>query len=81
MSQPILRGLLVCLALLPAGCVGPEEFRAEHPKRELTAEEFRDLLAKGTIQPVEGMGGGEPFDNLDPGMGDEAPIPGTRRDV
>ncbi len=81
MSQQIIFGLLACLALLPVGCVGPEEFRPEHPKRELTVDEFRDLLAKGTIMPVDGMGGGEPFDNLDPGMGDEAPLksdaPGT----
>ncbi len=74
MSQQITRGLFVCLALLPLGCVGPEEFRSEHPKRELTADEFRELLAKGTIQPADGMGGGEPFDNVDPGMGDEAPV-------
>ncbi len=71
-SQQLIRGLALCIALLPVGCVGPEEFRAEHPKRELTVEEFSELLAKGTILPVEGMDG-EPFANLDPGMGDEAP--------
>ena len=70
-TQTILRGVLLGLCFLPFACVGPEELRPERPKRELTAEEFRDLLAKGTIQPVDAMGG-EPFDAFDAaeGMGD-----------
>lgn len=66
-----IRGLALGLALLPLACVGPDEVKSNGPKRELTAEEFRTLLAKGTIQPVEGMGGEDPFKKYDEqGMGD-----------
>jgi len=69
----LLRGLLLGLTLLPWGCVGPKEVDPERPKRELTAEEFRELLSKGTIQPTEGMVGEDPFKKLEnEGMGDGA---------
>src|SRR5687768_6447770 len=72
--QPHLLGLTIALALLPLACVGPSEAPAERPKRELTAEEFRDLLAKGTIRPTDTLED-DPFAKFDAsGMGDpEAP--------
>ena len=71
MSQSIIRGLLLGLTLLPLACVGPDEVKQDRPKRELTADEFRDLLAKGTIQPTQGMVGEDPFKKFnDEGMGD-----------
>ena len=78
-SPKLTRGLLLWLTLLSAGCIGPEEFKPDRPKRELTADEFRELLAMGTIDPVQGMGGGEPFDQFAAaGMGDAPP---PRQDV
>jgi type II secretory pathway component GspD/PulD (secretin) len=66
LRQHLLCGLAAFAALLPAGCVGPDEGNKKPgPRRELTAEEFRDLLAKGTIQPVLGMGEDDPFAKYD----------------
>lgn len=49
--------LRFALAGLPlAACVGPDPSVESHPRRELTAAEFRDLLAKGTIEPVVDLG-------------------------
>jgi type II secretory pathway component GspD/PulD (secretin) len=80
-SHPYLSGLLIGLSLLPLACVGPEEVKPEHAKRELTAEEFRDLLAKGTIQPTEAMVGEDPFKKYgDEGMGSPtAPVEGFEK--
>ena len=65
MSNPIQRGLLACLALVPLACIGPDEVKQPGPDRELTSAEFRDLLAKGTIEPVVGMDGEDPFAKFD----------------
>src|SRR5688572_22710205 len=44
------------------------------PEKELSAEELRNLLAKGTIKPVTEMEGEDPFHGLESGM-DEPGIP------
>jgi len=59
------RGLVACLALLPLACVGPDEMGQPGPKKELSADEFRALLAKGTIEPVVGMDEEDPFAKYD----------------
>ena len=68
--------LLLGASLAPA-CVGPAEVRPERPRRELTAEEFRELLSRGTVVPVDRMGGGEPFDKF-AAAGMEGQVPSAR---
>jgi type II secretory pathway component GspD/PulD (secretin) len=46
------------------------------PQKELSAEELRDLLAKGTIAPVTEMEGDDPFRGLESGM-DDPGVPST----
>src|SRR5687767_6167497 len=52
---------IAAFALAVAACVGPRDAPSSKPHRELTAEEFRDLLAKGTIRPVVAMEGEDAF--------------------
>jgi type II secretory pathway component GspD/PulD (secretin) len=42
--------------------------KSAKPDNELTPEEFRDLLAKGTIEPVQEMAGEDPYAGIDPEM-------------
>ena len=55
--------LIAALFLLGA-CKSP----APSEDRELTAEEFRELLAKGTIEPVKDMTGEDRFAGIEPEM-------------
>lgn len=65
--------LLAAIAVLAGcGCSGtPSREPAVAPapvRRELTAQELRELLSRGTIRPVLEMEGDDPFWGLDPGM-------------
>lgn len=71
------RTLATCLASLVAvglglACVS-ERPKAPPPAKELSAEELRDLLAKGTIKPVTAMEGDDPYRGLEAGM--DEPLP------
>ncbi len=64
--------LLAALGL--TACIGtPEkgEGQPSGPRRELSAEELRDLLSKGTIRPVLEMEGDDPFAQVDTRMDPE----------
>lgn len=60
------------LLALVAGCVGASSPASSGapppPRRELTADELRDLLSRGTIRPVTEMEGDDPFAGVDPAM-------------
>jgi type II secretory pathway component GspD/PulD (secretin) len=78
---PAQRARVVLLAALAlTGCAGgPREGEGKPvagARRELTAEELRDLLSKGTIRPVVEMEGDDPFAQVDTRM-DPAVDPGA----
>jgi type II secretory pathway component GspD/PulD (secretin) len=62
------RHLALALVALAAGCVTEPVAEAPRHEKELSADEFRELLAKGTIKPVTEMEGEDPFEGLAPGM-------------
>lgn len=66
------------LAVALVGCAGPREAPESRTReaRELTAAELRELLAKGTIQPVTAMEGEDAFRDFPADMDDE---PAARR--
>jgi type II secretory pathway component GspD/PulD (secretin) len=57
---------------LALACVS-ERPKASAPAKELSAEELRDLLAKGTIKPVTEMEGDDPYRGLESGMEEPSP--------
>lgn len=60
--------LLLACAAVAGGCAGPGEPPADGNK--LSAEEFRRLLAEGTVEPVTEMEGEDPFADLPKELGD-----------
>jgi type II secretory pathway component GspD/PulD (secretin) len=71
-SQPVrpvrrrvlLPSALLALALAQASCASPEKVEEPQPKgdkEQLSAEEFRAVLAQGTIRPVHSMEGEDVF--------------------
>ena len=66
-TQSLLPAVFCLLAACLAGCQGP----APKPtKGDLSAEEFRRLLAAGTVEPVLEMEHEDPFGDLPPEMGE-----------
>ena len=70
---------ILALSLLIAfpACAGPGDESPEHPAgKELTPEEFRELLAQGTIKPVESMEEEDAFAGFETGLdtGTEVPV-------
>lgn len=71
------RDRLTCAVLLAAACaVGSactstpqsKDPRGVAARRDLTADELRELLSRGTIRPVVEMEGDDPFAAVDPSM-------------
>ncbi|HVS09593.1 MAG TPA: hypothetical protein VMS76_06930 [Planctomycetota bacterium] len=62
------RSLAGSILLALGACVGPHEVPPERRDRELTPQELRELLAKGTIQPVTEMQGEDAFGRFEPEM-------------
>ena len=63
-NRLLLAPALLGLALAQAACAGPEKVEEPKPegdKARLSAEEFRDVLAQGTIRPVQSMEGEDVF--------------------
>ena len=58
-----------------AACQAPRE-PAPAPRRELTADELKELLSRGTIKPVVGMADEDAFKDLDAEMDEPAGPPG-----
>jgi type II secretory pathway component GspD/PulD (secretin) len=77
-SPSVRSALRIGFALAFCGaCVGPSEVPASSPRAELSAKEFRELLAKGTIQPVEAMKGEDAFAKTPEEFGEFAHPPET----